>query len=365
MRPVKQAVLVAALALVACEVALRLALLSPGFVRLMMNGAPAARRLAIFETVIHERDSAVLGVPLQHDATVGWTVRPSVTLKPTRMTVDAHGLRSVAPVDPTLPFAGQRVAIVGDSFAFGADVDDDQTMAAVLGARSTDRQVLNYGVVGYGNDQMWLRTRRDVLPARPDVVVMVLVGCDLYRNQHPFTVWFKPQFALRDGQLDLVSTPPETQEAGISQYRWTPRLVDAWHVAREAYENAKHGVATITGNTVEATDLTAAIVSAWAAEVRAADATPVLLFALTPDSDMVSRDDGPLGVAEVYRRACADEGLVCVDARSPLVAAHAAGTPMRSPFGAHWSAEANALLAEALAPALDDLRRAGTPSALP
>jgi hypothetical protein len=101
----------------------------------------------------------------------------------------------------------ERVVVLGDSIAFGLEVGDAETFAALL-ERPREREVLNLAVQGWGTDQQALRLEREGLALRPDVVVLALcvandftdVALDhfLYDRRHP-----KPYFLLRHGELEL------------------------------------------------------------------------------------------------------------------------------------------------------------------
>jgi hypothetical protein len=120
-----------------------------------------------------------------------------------------------------------RIAIVGDSFTFGAEVSYEYTwghfLEKVLGSNF---QVLNFGVNGYGVDQMYLRYEKDVRSWKPNIVILGFIADDLGRtmNVYPFLsapTWgnpfSKPRFILRDGNLVRVNVPPLTPEAIFSR----------------------------------------------------------------------------------------------------------------------------------------------------
>jgi hypothetical protein len=115
-----------------------------------------------------------------------------------------------------------RVAVVGDSYAFGQCVEDDETFPAVMEERLPDTEVMNLGVMGYGQDQALLRMRRDALRYRPDVVVFGFHGTDMRRNVLRFRDYAKPRFRLGDDGLRLENVPVPGPEAFRGP--WPPRL---------------------------------------------------------------------------------------------------------------------------------------------
>ena len=76
-----------------------------------------------------------------------------------------------------------RVALIGDSFTFGEGVRFEDTWGSVLGeALGTHCQVLNFGVPGYGIDQIYLRYMKDVRPWHPTIVIASFIEDDLWRT---------------------------------------------------------------------------------------------------------------------------------------------------------------------------------------
>jgi len=116
-----------------------------------------------------------------------------------------------------------RIAIVGDSFTFGLEVRYEETWGHQLEvALGHDYQVLNFGVDGYGVDQAYLRYERDVLPWKPDIVILGLINDDVRRTmgvygfltfpgaEIPFP---KPRFVMKGQKLSLLNLPLPTPES--------------------------------------------------------------------------------------------------------------------------------------------------------
>jgi len=150
-----------------------------------------------------------------HDPLLGWRPRPSVRtrlVKPGSYDVPAAtnsaGLRGSRDV-PIEKVAGTvRIAAFGGSQTFGTGVRDEETYPAQLEARLPDLDVLNFGVPGYGTDQMVLALERDGVRYDPDVVVLGFAFYHMRRNVQAFRYFAKPRFVLEDGgALRLVGTP--------------------------------------------------------------------------------------------------------------------------------------------------------------
>lgn len=92
-----------------------------------------------------------------------------------------------------------RVAVVGDSHAFGYGVREDAALPAVLEARLGELlprpvEVLNFAVPGYSARQERAVLERKVIPRSPDAVVLVL--CD---NDERPDLWVDGDGWLRGG----------------------------------------------------------------------------------------------------------------------------------------------------------------------
>ena len=94
-----------------------------------------------------------------------------------------------------------RIVMLGDSFTMGKGVEDDQTFTALLAASLPPRvadcggprvEVLNGGVDSYAPILSYIQLKRDIVPLRPDLVVLNLDVSDLvqesaYRSQARFS----------------------------------------------------------------------------------------------------------------------------------------------------------------------------------
>lgn len=158
---------------------------------------------------------------LAYDPDLGWAPRRGARSTTAPFHANSDGLRAEREYAPEPPAGTLRVAVFGDSFAFGDEVGPDDTWAAALerglAARGVAAEVLNFGVNAYGMDQAYLRWRRDGRRFHPHVVVFGLQPENVLRNRNVFRPLYyagtevplsKPRFVLRDeGELDLVNVP--------------------------------------------------------------------------------------------------------------------------------------------------------------
>lgn len=120
-----------------------------------------------------------------------------------------------------------RVVVIGDSYAFGQCAGDEETFPFAMEQRLSNAEVLNLGVMGYGQGQALLRLRRDGFPYQPDAVVFGFHGTDIKRNLLAFRGYGKPRLRLEDGRLVVENVPVPTPE---DYTRWWPPR--AWNFVR-------------------------------------------------------------------------------------------------------------------------------------
>jgi hypothetical protein len=140
----------------------------------------------------------------------GWELRPGIRLAVPagHITIDGDG-RRITPRAAGAPGSGvPRLVSLGDSVAFGLDVDDQATLAAQLQRLEPGLEVVDLSVPGYGTDQELIKLEREGLSPAPAVVLLnFCVANDLaddalpaflYDGVHP-----KPYFRLEGGALRL------------------------------------------------------------------------------------------------------------------------------------------------------------------
>jgi hypothetical protein len=106
--------------------------------------------------------------------------------------------------------------VVGDSFAFGDDVDDGDSWPSYL-ERLLDRRVVNGGVPGFGLDQAVLWSERLSEKFLPQTIVVAFIPHDVVRCE--FSAWpagAKPYFDVDEsGALRLHELPRSTASGDI------------------------------------------------------------------------------------------------------------------------------------------------------
>lgn len=107
--------------------------------------------------------------------------------------------------------------ILGDSFTFGDEVNDNETFSYLLNENYPNKKFYNLGVSSYGYDQALLTLQKYIGLYRPKMVMLAFNFTDLERALLSFHDFSKPYFTIDDqGELMLhkehLRTPKETLE---------------------------------------------------------------------------------------------------------------------------------------------------------
>lgn len=212
--------------------AIRLLLVAFGL-SLALLGAEFALRLQLGEMLDFSSTKAVVsaGHPrVEYHSELGWLPTPGPhNAGSWSSTVDRFHYRQHQ-TDSQSP---GEVLVVGDSYAFGDEVDDEEAWPAVLESLGS-RKVLNAGVGAYGLDQSVLRAEALLPEVSPSVLILAFISDDISRseyNNYPYGNGPKPFFRLRGGELQLENVPvprqtPAKPFAGLRRLLGYSRLSD-------------------------------------------------------------------------------------------------------------------------------------------
>ncbi len=157
---------------------------------------------------------------------------------------DASHVRAgpgAAPAEPVAAAAApRRIVFLGDSFTFGVGVEAEETFAHLIGENLPETRSANFGMSGFGIDQMWLTLRHYASDPAPGIVVLSFVLDDLNRTMSAYRLrdtlanlrsqgkigWVaKPAFELRDGRLVRLG-PGDGPSGPLELIRRRSRIVE-------------------------------------------------------------------------------------------------------------------------------------------
>ena len=282
----------------------------------------------------------------QYHPTLGWTNVPgyrSDERVPYQVTINQQGLRATREYDPKPPPGTYRIALFGDSCAFGEEVDDPHTPAAYLEQHLANTEVLNFGVHGYGVGQMMLLLEEQGFDLNPDhVVFLVLLPEDPARDRLAFSTHDKPVFTVDEaGELVIENTPvPEaTRQPWMQRHCFTY----AWLLARPRIDIDAGGLQAHMHT------MAAIVRRAAAACAEREIEFSIALIVVPGTSKGMLADPRVAHMIDYMRRAtlALDVNVVdLIDQLNALIPVH--GRSVEAPH-AHWSAKGNCLLAARLA----------------
>lgn len=139
-----------------------------------------------------------------------------------------------------------RIALIGDSYTFGLEVRYEDTWGHQLEVMFGEEfQVLNFGVDGYGIDQMYLRYKKHVLPWHPDIVIFGFINHDFKRTmcvygflcfpggEIPFP---KPRFVVKGDTLAPLNLPLPGPESILQEESITAIPFVEYDISFEPYD---------------------------------------------------------------------------------------------------------------------------------
>jgi tetratricopeptide (TPR) repeat protein len=165
----------------------------------------------------------------------GWKPRPNLHkaafASRAPISTNSRGWRGVREFSFQKAAGVKRIVLLGDSFTFGEDEEDEHVWAEVLQEALRKWEVINLGVHGYGTDQELLVFREEGIRYQPDIVVLGFFAENVLRNGLSFRDYAKPRFALRDGRLALTNVPVPTPAEVLASDRPLRPISYAWEWA--------------------------------------------------------------------------------------------------------------------------------------
>ncbi len=302
--------------------------------------------------------------------------------------VAALSPRADPPFDASSP---PCVSVYGDSVTQGSGVGDDETYPHQL-ATSLGCRVANYGVGGYGDDQSLLLARAQRDRDRAPVVVIGHTGEGLMRNVSRYRGFidpggrggdgepaFKPRFLrTADGRLATLAAPVTDERllreferhpdiVAIDAFADRPRrrfpytlataswLLNDWNVRTALARVPRYAPLHDPAHASDAFELTKAILVTFVREAEA-DGRRALVVLIPEAADVEYRRKTGAWLDRLLETSIAQAGV-------PVLRAELAGDVCELYAGCtgHLTAQGNARLAAAVAPAVRRAARGPAP----
>ena len=153
-----------------------------------------------------------------------------------KFTVNGQGFRSVE--DFRAPSGHPLIAVLGDSQVEGAQVDDEKTVSSRLEARLRndlpEAHVRNFGITSAGFVHYHARWRKFIAAMRPDVLVVVTVGINDFRNSSERLEYFlamQPHYAVSSaGEREVHFEPAPNPNSRV--HRFVASLYEPFEIVR-------------------------------------------------------------------------------------------------------------------------------------
>ena len=299
----------------------------------------------LFWEALHKRHAEWTGEFATYDPVRGWTLKPGVRdLTPFQpgkfLNSNSKGVRGQTEHDYSRTPGKQRILVFGDSFTFGTEVSDDETYSHYLESDLPNTEVLNFGIQGYGHDQMLLYLQREGVKYHPDVVIVGFVFIDSYRNLWRFFAFAKPKFEMTREGLVLTNVPVPTPEQVLAQEPYRSKAIDLAMILQDRIMWA------LGANEKKARNLTRSIMDEMIATIRGVGAVPVFMY-MPVYEEIRDSSDSMNGHEKFLYDYCHDRGVACLFIRPRFRQAIKDGAKMETRF--HWSPEMHRMAAQELA----------------
>ncbi|MFT4690868.1 MAG: lysophospholipase L1-like esterase [Limisphaerales bacterium] len=273
---------------------------------------------------LEEPGHEISGQRYLFDQKLGWRNIPNLKSSTygKQLTINSRGLRD-REYDYERTPGGSRILVLGDSYAWGYGVGDDEVFSEVLeqnlGSGKDRCEVINTGVSGWGTDQELIFFRSEGVKYRPDVVVLAMFVQNDPINNVALVQYFlgKPCFT----STNLTQIVPPVVRPGVKE-RWLEER--------------------------DALGMTGALVTAIQEECRKIDARLVLMT-----FGQFGRDANPFlekfekGFAQALRSRLPEVSLLDVDRKFSERAVDPR-TVADPDLDMHWNAAGHKIVAELL-----------------
>jgi hypothetical protein len=296
-------------------------------------------RLAWVQDMQNRTESAPIALD-QHDDVLGWRLKPNLDLQyweDKHFQTNSSGIRGDTEYLKDRNSAVIRVAMIGDSFTLGEEVGESETFSYQLQELWPHAEVINFGVGGYGIDQVLLQLESTVPQYRPDVVVMGFIRDDMRRSMWRFRHHSKPLFEL-GAELVLTNVPVPDREAVLAREKFRLR---SWDILNVIWDEIRWRQGWFD---IDMVNLGEAIMTRMLTAIEAMGAQAVFVY-LPHSEDLVMTYERFYSIEEqFFNRFCEQRQLECLNLRGEFHLETSLGYQVK--VGGHWFYNGHALVAK-------------------
>ncbi len=247
-----------------------------------------------------------------YDPIRGWALGPGLSnlevFDKKTLSSNSRGLRGSSEHTYEKSAGTLRILSFGDSFTFGEEVSDNETFSYNLEKLLPGSEVINFGVHGYGHDQMLLYLREEGIKYHPDIVILGFVVLDMERNMLSFRDYAKPRFVLDGGRLVLTNTPVPRPEETLAREPWRSKFLEVLTMLRDRYRKRFEAPEL----KAEMEKLTIALLDEIANTIRTAGAVPI--FAYLPVFNEITQSETDMSDGErFFFSYCQQRGIQSIN----------------------------------------------------
>ncbi len=328
-------------ALIFFEIVTRLGLSADFLFKKIIGEDDASRRLGwIRRHRGHTGDKYVFDA---YDPSKGWALKPNIRNMVMHgwkiLNSNSKGIRGVEEYGYNKPPDRLRILVLGDSFAFGEEVSDNETFPSYLQRMLPGTEVINLGIHGYGHDQMLIYLKEEGVRYHPDIVILGFVYGDMKRNLMEFRDYSKPKFELVNGELKLTNVPVPLPESFLKNEFYRPKFYDLLTILY--HKSMLH-----FGVEQKRTEvITAAILDEIVKTIKSVHAVPVFTY-LPYNLEMENADEKTTAKEEYFFNYCNGRDVCCVSLRPYFAANRKKGVVFKT--DGHWDARGHLIAAEGI-----------------
>jgi uncharacterized MnhB-related membrane protein len=282
----------------------------------------------------------------KYDKLKGWALKPS--LKESALTggvtlyTNSKGIRGKAEYDYTKPAYKTRILALGGSSTFCEGVGDAQSYPYYLEQILPQGEVLNFGVKGYGQDQMLLYLKEEGVRYNPDTVILGFVSGDMPLNMLEFLDYPKPRFNLSHNKLKLKNAPVSSVASVAKQEFYRLKIIDLASILYDDYYERMEKAEKVE----KIKKLTAAILDQMVETIRSCRARPVFVYIFSPREIRMMDRGQEVRPESFFLRYCRSRGIACLSTGAYFL--EAASKDIRLKDEGYGEAQRNRIIAQAI-----------------